>query len=111
MPATRRVARRVMKIVKALLAYEPERIYLFGSWARGEADDMSDVDLVLIKRTHRDFLDRLRDAAAFLPLEAGAVDLLVYTPAEFEAMKKTGNAFAQMIAEEGVLVYGAQPES
>ncbi len=110
MPATKRLARRVTKVVNALLAYEPERIYLFGSWARGDADDLSDVDLVLIKRTHRNFLDRLRDAAAFLPLEAGAVDLLVYTPDEFETMRKAGNAFAETIAAEGVLVYGAQQD-
>jgi predicted nucleotidyltransferase len=40
---------RTRKLVSALRAYEPESEYLFGSWARAEADDLSDLDLVLIK--------------------------------------------------------------
>jgi len=34
------------------------------------------------------------------------VDLLVYTPEEFAAMRRAGNAFAEMIVEEGCLLYG-----
>ncbi len=36
----------------------------------------------------------------------GAIDILVYTPAEFEAMQQEGNAFAEMVVEEGRLIYG-----
>lgn len=83
------------------------RIYLFGSHARGEADDDSDVDLVVIKESELPFFDRLREAAACV--EPGwPVDLLVYTPAEFERMEKEGNAFVEMVREEGVLVHGEQ---
>ncbi len=101
---------RIRKIIEALRPYEPECIYLFGSWARGEADELSDVDIVVIKRTVQPFLVRLREAGSLLPAEAGAVDLLVYTPEEFEAMTKDGNPFAEMIAEEAIVVYGRQPE-
>jgi predicted nucleotidyltransferase len=93
-----------------LLAYEPERIYLFGSWAREEADELSDVDLVVIKETNAPFFDRLLEASRLLPPEVGAVDLLVYTPEEFRAMRRDGNAFAEMIAEEAILIYGQEPE-
>lgn len=106
-----RAGTRIRRIVEALRSYEPERIYLFGSWARGEADELSDVDLVLIKRTDAPFFDRLREAARFLPPEAGAVDLLVYTPEEFAAMQREGNAFAAMIIDEGRLVYEREAEN
>jgi hypothetical protein len=32
----------------------------------------------------------------------------VYTPAEFAAMQKDGNAFAEMIIEEGRLIYARE---
>jgi predicted nucleotidyltransferase len=51
----------IQKINQALLSDDPERIYLFGSPARGEADDLSDVDLVIIKQTTEPFWDRLRE--------------------------------------------------
>ena len=39
---------RIQRLVEALRAYQPERVYLFGSWARGEEDDLSDLDVVVI---------------------------------------------------------------
>lgn len=101
---------RIQRLVDALRAYQPERVYLFGSWARGEEDDLSDLDVVVIKRTTVPFFERLREVAKALPLAEGAVDVLVYTPDEFEAMQREGNAFAEMIAEEGRLIYARQTD-
>lgn len=100
-----KMPKKIRNIIQALQAYDPESIYLFGSWASGEHDDMSDVDLVVIKSTDRAFFDRLREVGRLLPAEVGGVDVLVYTPQEFEVMRKEGNAFAEMVAEEGRLIY------
>jgi predicted nucleotidyltransferase len=48
-------------IVEILKPYDPERIILFGSRSRGEADELSDYDIIVIKRTKRSFLDRLQE--------------------------------------------------
>jgi predicted nucleotidyltransferase len=108
-PARRRRARRlpafVSTLCERLVAAGAQQIYLFGSYARGEADADSDVDLVVIKNTALPFLDRLREAAASIDPD-WPVDLLVYTPAEFEAMRRQGNAFAELVSEEGVRLYG-----
>lgn len=56
--------------------------YLFGSWARGDADHLSDVDLVVVAPSERPFVDRFRDFPEILSAPAG-VDLVVYTPEEF----------------------------
>lgn len=104
-----RLSLRVRRALGALRPYEPERVYLFGSHARREVDRLSDVDLVVIKRTATPFLERLREVARLLPAEAGAVDVLVYTPGELDAMLARGNAFAEMIAEEGRLVDPGEP--
>jgi len=107
----RRYPARLRKLVEALAPYQPIRIYLFGSWASGEADELSDIDLVIIKRTTSPFFDRLREVAKLLPSDSGAVDLLVYTPEEFASMKANGNAFAEMVDAEGVILYDAiRPE-
>lgn len=101
---------RIRKVVDALRAYEPEGVYLFGSWARGEADDLSDLDIVVIKRTTAPLFDRLMEVGRLLPAGTGGVDVLVYTPDEFAAMQREGNAFAEMIAEEGRLIYAREKE-
>jgi len=98
-------------VLNALRSYEPSRIYLFGSWARGEQDELSDIDLVVIKRTPEPFFERLRQVAHLLPEHVGRVDVLVYTPEEFQRMLAEGNAFAEMISEEGRLVYEREPQS
>lgn len=101
---------RIRQIVEAFRPYQPDCIYLFGSWARGEEDDLSDLDVVVIKSTPLPFFDRLREVQRLLPAELGAVDVLVYTPEEFAAMQREGNAFAEMIVEEGRVIYGRQAQ-
>jgi predicted nucleotidyltransferase len=93
------------ELCRRLVASGAERVVLFGSYARGEADEDSDVDLVVIKPTDAPFFERLREAATCLEPE-WPVDLLVYTPAEFERMRREGNAFAELIVEEGVVLHG-----
>lgn len=104
-----RMAPHLRRLVDALIPYGPDRIYLFGSWATGEADELSDVDLVVIKRTPAPFFDRLREVARLLPTPSPPVDILVYTPEEFARMRADGNAFAEMIEAEGVILYDAGP--
>ncbi len=96
---------RINDIIDRLKSFDPEKIYLFGSWARGEQDELSDIDLVMIQKTEAHFFERLREVARVLPLNLGGVDILVYTPREFEKMRKAGNVFAALIEEEGQLIY------
>jgi len=100
--------RKIQRLLAALKPYEPEQIYIFGSWARGEDDDLSDLDVVVIKETRLPFFERLFAVASLLPDDLGAVDLLVYTPHEFAAMRQRGNALAETVAAEGCLIYGRQ---
>lgn len=91
------------EIVAVLKPYDPQRIILFGSRARGEADEQSDYDIVLIKRTERPFVERLRDMVPYLVQLRRPVDILVYTPEEFEQMSETGLGW--IVRQEGVTLY------
>lgn len=107
----KRSGAKIDQLIEALRPYQPECVYLFGSWMRGEEDDLSDLDIVVIKHTTLPFFDRLREVGRLLPAGIGGVDVLVYTPEEFATMRREGNAFAEMIAEEARLIYGRQAES
>src|SRR5262249_36112338 len=85
------------------------RAIVFGSFARGAADAVSDLDVILIEPTSRPFLER---GLAHLPLfRIGlGVDLLVYTPEEYERLRAEGHPLVERAEREGVTVY-ARSES
>ena len=84
------------------------RAYVYGSVARGEQDESSDVDLVLVRISEREFFDRIREVMGLVS-ELGAVDLLIYTPEELkELVEKRKNAFLADVIAKGVTVEGSQ---
>ena len=78
------------------------KVLLFGSLARGDARDHSDIDLIVVKDTHMRFLDRLDE---FYDDAREAMDILVYTPQEFEEMKE--RPFVKRALREGKMLYEA----
>jgi len=98
----------ISEIVTALRPFEPEKVILYGSSARGETDEYSDIDLVIIKRTEEAFLDRLSHAARLLSRLPRSVDVLVYTPEEVERMAEERRDFILTVLEEGRVIYEGQ---
>ena len=78
------------------------KVLLFGSLARGDARDHSDIDLIVVKETQMRFLDRLDE---FYDDAREAMDILVYTPQEFEEMKE--RPFVKRALREGKMLYEA----
>ena len=81
---------------------EIRSIMLFGSLARGDVSEKSDIDLIIIKNTKKKFLDRLDEIYSTLVPNV-ALDILVYTPEEFKAMKN--RSFIMGAMEEGKILY------
>jgi predicted nucleotidyltransferase len=96
------------ELLQALQGYHPQRIILFGSVARGEADADSDLDVLVIKDTADPFVRRLEAMAELCPLGVHA-DILVYTPHELRQMVADGNPFILQALREGKTVYEAEP--
>ncbi len=78
------------------------KVLLFGSLARGDARDYSDIDLIVVKDTQMRFFDRLDE---FYDDAREAMDILVYTPQEFEEMKE--RPFVKRALREGKMLYEA----
>jgi len=86
-------------------AYQPQRIIVFGSFARGDTHEGSDLDLIVVKETEERFfgrIGRVRDACLDIDID---VQPLVYTPAELEEMLANGNSFLETALAEGVVAY------
>lgn len=97
---------RIKKIIECIKKYEPEKIILFGSYARGEIDEYSDIDLVVIKNTDKKFLERIIEVTKLIEKnDSGHVDVFVYTPEEFQRMIDSGNPFIENVLKEGKIVY------
>jgi uncharacterized protein len=95
----------LQKVVAALLQFDPDRIILFGSRAGEGWDRYSDIDLIVVYRTKKRFLDRLKELYLAVGLETGAaVDILAYTPEEFDRLVLE-RPFVQDAVAQGVVVY------
>jgi predicted nucleotidyltransferase len=81
-----------------------DRAILFGSFARGDADAASDIDLLLIEPTTAPFVERALSHLPLLRMGPG-LDLLVYTPEEYERLRSEGNPLIERVEREGVTVY------
>ena len=95
-------------LLDALKKYQPQKVILFGSAARGETDAQSDLDLIVIKDTEESFVERLEAMAKLCPPCVHA-DILVYTPEEIRAMVGEESPFIIQALREGRLVYEAEP--
>jgi len=99
-PGLDEVIRRIRSVAK------PERIILFGSWARGAPHPDSDVDLLVVKKGARRRELAMRIYRALIGV-GRAVDVVVVTPEDIE---RYGDNAATVIApalREGRVVYAA----
>ena len=85
--------------------FHPEKILLFGSQARGTADDRSDVDILVVcsfecKRRH--LMLEMDRALNGLDL---ARDIIILTPEEFERNRHIPGTIARPAWKEGKVLY------
>lgn len=93
---------RILPIIRS--QYQPERIILFGSFLNDSIGEWSDLDIAIIKRTDKRFLDRLLEVARLIHSRV-ATDVIVYTPQEFEEMADDNYFVREEIVQKGKIVY------
>lgn len=96
------------RIVRAVSAWHPDQVILFGSSARGDARPDSDLDVLVVLPTDalvtRDIVVDMRLAIGTLPVD---YDLVVTSRAEFAWRRHCVGAIEYPAAHEGVPLYGS----
>ena len=72
--------------ISEILKGSAKEVYLFGSRARGENRVESDVDIIIVVDTDLPFHERFKLFPELFEI-TGELDLLIYTPSEFEKIK------------------------
>lgn len=97
---------QIDKIKQILIKIEkPQIIYLFGSYAYGEPNESSDIDILVINdynlpRRKRGFQARKELAKLQLP-----IDVIFYTPDEVNKYNDASVAFITTIMQKGRKLY------
>jgi len=87
--------------------YQPDKIILFGSRARGEANERSDIDLLVIsdREKHLPRCKRGLDVRLHLADLKTPKDILFYSHADVERWDAVPQAFVTRILKEGEVIY------
>ena len=100
--------KEIQNIVNQLVRlYKPEKIILFGSLAKDQIKQGTDIDLFIIKNDVPKLgVDRIRQLDALIKYKL-ATDFIVYKPQELEQRLKLGDPFVKTILKEGKVHYDA----
>lgn len=102
-----RITKEINSIVRQIVTrYHPLRIILFGSAAKGDFENINDLDFLIIKDdVPRYGVDRMRELENFVEKEIAA-DMLVYRSDEIDERMSLGDPFILSIINEGKVLYG-----
>ncbi len=95
----RHVAERIGKRANA------KAVILFGSYAKDEVAEHSDVDFLVIAESNQPRFKRSRELYGMFRPYPFAMDILVYTPQEVEEETKSPLSFVSTVLKEGKKVY------
>lgn len=97
------------KIVEKLKPLNPEKIILFGSFARGKAKADSDIDVLIVKKTDKRPVDRIADVLKLVWGNIPHIEPQVLTPEEFDEAIVNNNFFiTQEVLKYGKVIYEAK---
>jgi predicted nucleotidyltransferase len=97
------LAHALSRVVSQLAAMpQVEQVILFGSYAAGRRDLFTDLDLLVVMASDQDFVQRTAGLYRQLDVDVD-LDMLVYTPDEFERQRQRG--FIRQVLKTGKVVY------
>ena len=100
------------EVVQAILAvYEPMAVILFGSYARGDIHQYSDLDLLVIRQKDFDIGESRREELGRIYRSVSHAckipkDIVLLTRREFLAWRNTTNHMAAVAWKERRILYG-----
>jgi uncharacterized protein len=92
-------------VARIVQRFDPERIILFGSAARGEAGPDSDVDLLIVMRVDGSQREKAVEIGVAVNDVPVPKDIIVTTPEDFEWRKNVPGTIERPAAREGRVLY------
>jgi len=86
--------------------FRPVRVILFGSYAYGEPNADSDVDLMVVMR-HRSSNVEVATRIRLACPRHFPMDLIVRSPAEVRRRLKLGDTFLREVTQQGIVLHEA----
>jgi predicted nucleotidyltransferase len=102
-PSEGKMCQEIVRYVRDVAS--PRKIVLFGSRARGDGDEDSDYDLLVVKdkvKSHQDESHQIRVALMALPIFA---DVLLRSSEEDKQKQQLQIGLQKSLMEEGVVLY------
>jgi uncharacterized protein len=101
-----RVQETICEMVRRIVAqFNPDKIILFGSHARGKPGPDSDVDLLVVMPPHGSKRERAVEIYGLLAGMGVPKDVIVVTPEEFEAYRDAPGTVIRTARQEGKVLY------
>jgi predicted nucleotidyltransferase len=97
---------KISEIVNKIASgYNPDKIILFGSYATGNPNEDSDLDLFVIKDTDLPRPQRTVQVRKMLYGSMIPIDLIVFTPKEIDESKENKFSFVYEVLITGKTLY------
>ncbi len=98
-------------VQRIVAAAQPSRVILFGSYGRGDADEDSDVDLMVIKPRIVNRGEEMIQLYQLVGQVGAGVDVLLYSDAEYERRSQVPGTVLYWARKEGKRLYEDDEES
>lgn len=85
--------------------FHPDRIILFGSFAKGEHADDSDLDILIVMPVEGSRRSKANEIDLTLADRVVPLDLIVVTPEQFERQKDMIGTIVREAVREGRVIY------
>jgi predicted nucleotidyltransferase len=92
-------------IERIVARIQPEKVIIFGSYAKGTATIKSDLDIFVIKETELPMTNRADDLTPILSNSLIPVDVHIYTPEEVGEYGQEQFSFVNSILKSGKTVF------
>ncbi|MFW9987259.1 MAG: nucleotidyltransferase domain-containing protein [Candidatus Odinarchaeota archaeon] len=104
----KKIEKLLKEIVEKLkVEYEPIKIILYGSYAHGNPNENSDIDLLILKDTNEKRVERFVQVKKIIysPERKIPISPLIYSPTELNERLKIEDDFIKEILNTGIILY------
>lgn len=103
---SKKFEKQIKQALAGIKRYNPEKIILYGSLARGDFDKNSDIDILVIKKNIKKnrMIERMRQLNKYLKFGL-PVETVIFTPEEIRNRLRQNDFFLADALREGKTLY------